>query len=220
MKGTLHRGSVCPPAGGGREDNRCLKHTQPLRDASGRPPCLFPIGSVPSASVRSSSQPRLPRLPKIQTEVNWAQRHLAAPADLRLSLIPSGEPASRPTRSRSQAKGCVPLSHRTVITGDGLFVVGQERFYENSKYKKQQSMLQYKLRKLEMVPVESCGCWAETTQRHRPWPQVSSPDGQVKCVACIPVWEHESKICWFKRAGSSNTLTSHSGRLVSWNQKT
>lgn len=127
MKGTLHRGSVCPPAGGGREDNRCLKHTQPLRDASGRPPCL-------SRSVLFLPRQSGARLSRACRDSQRCRRRLIGlggtsppPADLRLSLIPSGEPASRPTRSPSQAKGYVPLSHCTVITGDGLFVAGLVR---------------------------------------------------------------------------------------------
>lgn len=35
------RDAALPPAEGGREDKRCLKHTQPLRDAPSRPPSLF-----------------------------------------------------------------------------------------------------------------------------------------------------------------------------------
>lgn len=124
MKGTLHRGSACPPAGGGREDDRCLKHTQPLRERIQSSSVSFPIGSVPSASVRSSSQPRLPRLPKIQTEVNWARRPPRGPQAIthskRRARIKTNTFPFTGKRLRSP-------SHCTVITGDGLFVVGLVR---------------------------------------------------------------------------------------------
>lgn len=104
MKAT-HWGSVGPLQREEERTNAASAYTQPLQDESSHPLCLFRKGSVPSASVPSSSQPHVPELAGIQAEVNWARRPLAVPTDLNLSRIPSCERPLRPTCPHSQATG-------------------------------------------------------------------------------------------------------------------